>query len=503
MPNHKTDTGCRPDQLFGFWLMDPDKLETYRARAVEIDLEALARMNAEAEAKEAKDQGDGPPPKPYAVENGVAVINISGPTTKYPTSYSRILGGTSTMLVERALSQAVEDPDVKAVMIHFDSAPGGTVAGAFELHDRIMAVREKKPVFGHGDDMMTSAAQLFGSACQRLTANRTCIAGSIGTRAQLVDSSEKLKRDGIKVIPIAAGKYKAAGTAGTKITDDQIANFQREIDGLNDEFVNDVVRGRAGKLTADAVRKMEARCYVGEEARRKGLIDGVCSFEKAMGHAQQIAQQTTGAGGIPGTVFLSAAPNDERRVRMDLLTQIRELFGAAEMTEEQAIAKVRSMKNDLGTAQAAAKDARDEQQRLSVENGQLKAEKPKPADPEALKDRADLVSGRIDLAVEKHDLTPAIATKLKGAVLKDGKPNAFMLSTSAELGARPIDFILGMFDGAQLAPATGSQTPSQIDRVTPGANAGTEDAAKIAKAGEDQGKAYAEKQLRARGVNAA
>jgi signal peptide peptidase SppA len=473
MPTTKSPTGCRSDQLFGLWLIAPEQLEAYRRQVSIIDLEALARFNAEAEAAELREPvkpGDPPKdqPKPlYVNDNGVAVVEVSGPTTKYPTSFSRIVGGTSTMMVEKALLNAGMDKDVKSILIHFDGAPGGTVAGAFELVDRIRAVKGKKPIHAHISDQGTSAAYLFASACDKVTANRNAVVGSIGTRAQLVDTSEKLKRDGIKVIPIAAGKYKAAGLDGTPITSDQVKDFQRQINAMNDQFIADVVRGRPG-LTEAKVRGMEARCYIGNEALALGLIDAVASFGDVLGWLQD-DKTASGVSGIPNAILKPAAPFTQRSVRMDMLTELRELFGAAEMSEEQAVAKVRSLKADASAATAL----RGEVDGLKKANAELEAFRPKAPDMEALRDRADLTEGRIDVAVAKQELPPVLATKLQGLVMKDGKPNPFWLTTVAGIEARPIDAVLGMFAGEKLGgPAAGSTTAVQsgtvLSREVPG-----------------------------------
>lgn len=501
--NKKSPTGCRADQLFGLWFLAPETLDAYREQATAMDLDAMAKANAEAEAAELRvpiKPEDPPkePAKPYQISNGVAVIEISGPTTKYPTSFSRVMGGTSTLMVEKALMQASADPEVNSIMLHFDSAPGGTVAGAYELVDRIHSVKGKgKPIVAHGSDQMTSAAYLFASACDSITANRNAVIGSIGTRSQLIDTSEKLKKDGIKVIPVAAGKFKSAGMDGTKITPDQVKEFQRQIEAMNDQFIADVVKGRPN-LTAEKVRAMEARCFIGAEALGNGLIDGVCSFESVLSALQQ-NKTSFGISGIPGVVTKPAAPN-ERKLHMEILTQLRELFGAAEMSEEQALAKVRALKSDAVASSANAVAKQTDIDRLTKENAELLAFKPKAVDLEALKDRADLYADKIDVAVAKQEFTPVMAGKIKSLVLKDGKPNTFWLSRVDSIDARPIDAIVGLFAGEKLGgPATGSQTGTQIlDRHVPG---GEQTAADLQRAeGAKQAKEYQDAARAARGI---
>jgi hypothetical protein len=211
-------------------------------------------------------------------------------------------------------------------------------------------------------------------------------------------------------------------------------------------------------------------------------------------------QQRTasGASGIPGIITKPAAPLIERSLHMELLTQMRDFFGAAEMTEEQAIAKVRSLKTEANEATAKATALKSDVDRLTTENAALQAFKPKAVDMDALKDRADLYVQKIDVAVEKQEFPPVIATKLKGFVMKDSKPNPFWLTPATGIDARPIEAVLGMFAGEKLGgPATGSQTTVQsgtvLDRQVPGQLPDADK--KLAEVGEAQGKAFVEQQL--------
>jgi len=460
--NKKSPTGCRPDQLFGFWLMAPDILESYRARALAVDFDTLAKMNAENPLIDSHS----PPIKPYSIEDGVAVIEISGPTSKYPTSFQGIVGGTSTLLVEKALKMAEADEEVKSIMLHMDSAPGGTVAGAYELADRIKEVRKTKPVYAHGDDVMASAAYMFASCCDHATANRTATVGSIGTITQIVDTSAKMEKEGIKVIPIAAGKFKGTGMTGAPVKEEHIQEIQQRIDSMNELFISEVASGR--RMSKTDIRKMEARCYIGEDAKKAGLIDGVCSFETALKVLQNKQQKAEPSGNLG--FQNSAAPKLERKFHMDLLQAIREVFGAAEMTEEQAVAAVKKSKADTASASTSLTAATAETERLKTEVTRLSAFAPKAVDPEMLKDRAEICIGKIDIAVGKGDMPVVIADKLKKAVMKDGKPDAFMLASVESLGGRPIEFVTSLFAGEKMGgPVTGSVTGTQLlQRQVPG-----------------------------------
>lgn len=477
--------GCRPESLFGTWFIEPERLEQMRARVAQMDLAALAERHAVELADDADATIDqlattdpnAPPAKPYAVRNGVAVLNVNGPTTKYETSFQGLIGGTSTRKMERYLSLAKADPDVKRAMIHFEDAPGGTVAGAYELRDAIRAFAKVKPIDAHISDLGASAAYLFAAATGgRITANQTAFVGSIGTRANLIDSSEKYKKEGIKVIPVAAGKYKAAGMPGTEITDEHVAELQKSVDKLNEMFIQSVADDR--KLTPDHVRGLEARTFIAQEAVDKKLIDGVCSFDDALA---KVSETKPADPPTPPTNHGSTA-------NMELLAQLRATLNQPNATEAEINAAVAKFQTDLAAARAAL---------------------PKQPDPEILASHLELAVEKINLAVDKGTLPVPVADELKrrcGAGM-DGKaanPSAYMLTKAAALGdMRPVDFIVAQFADTKIDPEANKGAKSgvqKLDRQIPGDGGDQEDAdLKALEAGRKQGKSHAEQQLASTG----
>src|SRR3990167_3002850 len=64
----------------------------------------------------------------YEVQDGVALLDLSGPMMKQQSKF----GGVGTVKAREALRKAVADPNVGAVMMRIDS-PGGSYAGTQEL----------------------------------------------------------------------------------------------------------------------------------------------------------------------------------------------------------------------------------------------------------------------------------------------------------------------------------------------------------------------------------
>jgi len=484
---NKTATGCRPEQLFGLWMMEPTVLERYLEQANRVDLVALAKerieagvdldwVMAEALGEEPRQDGGQTPQRPYKVDpSGIATIRISGPTTKYPTSFQSIFGGTSTVMVQRALREAAADPEVKAVMLHVEDAPGGTVAGSVEMYNAIREFAKAKPIESHVTDMGCSASYLYSAACDRVTANHTAHVGSIGVRAALVDTSKSFQQAGARVIPITTGKFKAIGMPGVEITPEQEAEYQKHIDQLGDMFIGQVATAR--KIDPAALRAMEARVYMAPEAKAKGLIDDVCAYEAARNaFAGRIDKDTRVTVTVPEPAYGSTD--------MNLLATMCAALGlnATATTEEQLAAHVRGMSGELATLRNEVKAAKEKS--------------PVWASEEAVDDLCEAAEGRIDAMVAGNKIAPVVANAIKEQcgipTAKGGarKPNPVMFAKFPQMeNRRLVDVLLGVHAEASAKTVVPNDGPSAkvqpLPRQVPGGDLAAEQAAIVEQAKKD------------------
>jgi signal peptide peptidase SppA len=244
----------------------------------------------DAEARSGRSDGDA---RDYDVIDGVAVISMVGPMTKARTSFGT---GASTVEVRRMVRSAAMDPEVKGIMLRIDS-PGGSVSGTEDLARDVAAANRKKPCATYFEDTGCSAAYWVGCQAASVWANRTAMVGSIGTYAVLYDSSGYAESVGVKVHVLSTGQYKGAGVDGAPVTDEQLAEFQRTVDSLNEHFLSAVARGR--KMGLAQVRQIaDGRVHVarsqngGSDALSLGLIDAVGSFDQAMADLRKTASST-------------------------------------------------------------------------------------------------------------------------------------------------------------------------------------------------------------------
>ena len=241
-----------------------------------VEIEFDQRINADAD----DDAG-------YQIVDGIAVVDVTGVLRKNATLWQRFFGGGNSYIqIEQAVREATSDSSVRGIMLRIDS-PGGTVSGGSDAADAIYEARQVKPVVSYISDLGASAAYRLASQSDRIFSDRDAQVGSIGTFAVVEDMSKMADDMGIKVHVVKAGKHKGDGTPGTEVTDEQLSEMQREVNRLNEVFLDEIVRGR--NMTREQVGELaDGRIHIGTDAQELGLTDGVMSFGDAMNRLHEM-----------------------------------------------------------------------------------------------------------------------------------------------------------------------------------------------------------------------
>lgn len=291
----------RLEDYFGFWAMNEPQFAGLFAlisdmnlrdhvsgrtlsssNGVEINASKIEEIQAAAGRNSSKNDD-----APYEiVGNGIALIPVRGTLMKAQSSFS---SSSSTVAVRKQLRQAKDDPQVRGVVTVIDS-PGGTVSGTADLAAELAALQKVKPTAAFAEDLCASAAYWYASQAGLICCNSTALVGSIGTFMTVEDYSGRAEEMKIKVHVIRAGEFKGAGTPGTAITDEQLANWQRMVNSLNSQFISGVAAGR--NLSLDAVKTIaDGRVHVGSEAKQLGLVDCVQSLDETIRQVEDQAGQ--------------------------------------------------------------------------------------------------------------------------------------------------------------------------------------------------------------------
>lgn len=170
------------------------------------------------------------------VRDGVAIIPVTGPIFRYANMFTRISGATSTQVLATDIQAALDNPQVRGIVLNVDS-PGGEANGINELSDLIFAARSKKPIKAYVGGMAASGGYWIASAASEVIIDDTGMAGSIGAvvEIKLGDDKESGKRYQI-VSRNAPNKRPDLSTEGGR------AKIAETIDALGDVFAAKVAR---------------------------------------------------------------------------------------------------------------------------------------------------------------------------------------------------------------------------------------------------------------------
>ncbi len=211
----------------------------------------------------------------------IAVVPIVGVMTPLGLTSSWMGSeGTAMKPLRRELQRLAANPAVQGVLFYVDS-PGGTVLATPELHEAICDLSAAKPTAAIVDGLCASAALHAAVGVRQIFATCGSLIGSVGVFRVVVDSSEALARDGIKVIALASSSLKVAGLPGIELTEEQRASLQRLVDTQYLHFVNAVKTGR--RMTAAQMEMAgTGEIFTARRSQQLGLIDSVGSVDDAV-----------------------------------------------------------------------------------------------------------------------------------------------------------------------------------------------------------------------------
>jgi signal peptide peptidase SppA len=337
-----------------------------------------------------------------SVEGGIASVRVYGPLMRQPDLFSVLLFGATDMnQVAAAIGEAAGREDVDALLLDIDS-PGGTVNGTPELGQAVADAAKRKTVYAFTAGQMSSAAYWIASQADAIYATPSARVGSIGVLLPFVDSTEKLRDQGLKVEVFAAGKFKAMGTPGVSLTDEQRELIQSDIEEIAADF-KAAVLARGRRIPDEA---MEGQTFSARKAQRFNLAGMVKSRDEVLARLRSLH------GGQVDTGSRASMKTVEEQLT-EALARIQSLEADAKAHQglmSEASSQVESFKASLTQReqehQAALQKAHSERDTL---NDQLIAAQ---ADVERFTKRATELETQIrDLQSREQDLDKRAATK--------------------------------------------------------------------------------------------
>ncbi|HAG08922.1 MAG TPA: signal peptide peptidase SppA [Desulfotomaculum sp.] len=232
--------------------------------------------------------------RPVSRGGVVAVVDIEGIIVSGQSSAGLFGTSSSAEYIAGLLKKAARDENIKAVVLRLNS-PGGSAAGSQEIAREVDLLRQKKKkVIASMGDVAASGAYWIAARADKIVANSGTMTGSIGVIIQTQDLRGLYSKLGVDSQTFKSGPHKDMGSATREITPEEKVIFQGLVDNVYQQFIQAVAEGR--KMEPDRVRKIaDGRIFTGQQAREKGLVDELGSFNDAL----SLAGRMSGLGSEP------------------------------------------------------------------------------------------------------------------------------------------------------------------------------------------------------------
>lgn len=255
--------------------------------------------------------GDKPRARFYQVVSGIAVLPVSGTLVHKLGGMRPFSGMTGYDGITARLQQAMDDPEVKGVLLDIDS-PGGQAAGAFDCADMIYRLGQQKPIWALMNDMACSGAMLLASACSRRLVTQTARIGSVGVVMAHASYAGKLEQEGVEITLLYSGKHKTDLNPYQALPDDVRTDYQQKMDDTRQMFSEKVAQYTG--LSVDAVMATEAAIYDGQAGIDVGLADEMINAADAISVMAAALKNNSKGGDMPELTTKEAAAQENQRV---------------------------------------------------------------------------------------------------------------------------------------------------------------------------------------------
>lgn len=224
-----------------------------------------------------------------------AVIHAEGPIITGQGGAQNAFSNEQTIFsddVSDAIYDAIEDKDVKAIVMRV-SSPGGTDTASEQILAAVRAAKAAgKPVVVSMGTYAASGGYWISSQASAIVAEPSTLTGSIGVYGGKFALGDALGRFGVDVRNTTVGSdYAGIYGMGQGFSPQQRAGFAKSIDETYEGFIARVADGR--KLPPERVREIaKGRVWTGEQAKALGLVDEIGGFYDAVDKAKALTGLT-------------------------------------------------------------------------------------------------------------------------------------------------------------------------------------------------------------------
>jgi len=271
-------TACLPDEAKTAWMVDTLCFEQDIMQLLKGNYGVKRIVTAQSYAADADyDEGD----------HGIAVIYAEGNVVsgKSEGMQTAVYGDD----IAKALKDAAEDDDVKAIVLRINS-PGGAATASETMTHAVIEAKKKKPVVVSMSGVAASAGYEMACMANCIVAHPTTLTGSIGVFATIPEVSGLLRKHlGITTDTVQTNRSSTSLTVTRPLSPTARNMLQRNVEGFYQTFIRRVAEGR--HMTVEEVDKIaRGRVWTGAQAKEIGLVDTLGDMMTALNIAAELAE---------------------------------------------------------------------------------------------------------------------------------------------------------------------------------------------------------------------
>lgn len=189
--------------------------------------------------------------------------------------------------IKRSLEQALEDDQVKAIVLRVNS-PGGEVTASDIIYAAVKKAAEKKPVVVYMDSVAASGGYYVACGATKVVASETTLTASIGVIMASTNYTDLYDKVGLAAQTFTSGAYKDTLSGSRPMREDEKVYIQSLVDTMYDRFLGIVSEAR--NVPKDVLRNSVAdgRIVTGRQALEAKLVDQIGYIEDAYALAREL-----------------------------------------------------------------------------------------------------------------------------------------------------------------------------------------------------------------------
>lgn len=357
------------------------------------------------------------PSEDITVQNGVALINLEGPTTYKPTMFQALCGGVSYQSLLQQMNTIAKMDNVHTILMNVDG-PGGQAFRMMSTGKQLRKIADAsgKKLIAYVDGSSASATYGLTCAAHEIVTHPESSVGSIGVVLQLVNTNKRDKEDGIEKTYITAGAEKIPFDKAGDFRKGFIEDLQGKVDKLYAGFTSYVADMRG--INVKVVQDTEAKMFQADDALALGLIDKIMESEDFYAYLgiSEVGSSSPDKGAGLQTKNSTGEIMSENEKPVEQLEDVVEAVEAVEATTEEQLEELVEAVAEEAVLEATDAPATVE---LSAEHiemaAQLEAMKAEMAE---LKESKELQAAQLAKeALEKAELAAQIKeTKMASLV---------------------------------------------------------------------------------------